>query len=52
MIHYLPPAVGCGISNYVGNEGMAIPAVAILVGVMAYIHFVLKPFDQAHETED
>jgi hypothetical protein len=52
IVHYLPPAVGCAISNYIGNEGMAIPAVAILVGVMAYIQFVLKPFDRANETED
>jgi hypothetical protein len=52
LIHYLPPAAGCGISNYLGNEGLAIPAVAILVGVMAYIYFVLKPFERSNETSD
>ncbi len=52
LIHYLPPAAGCGISNYLGNEGFAIPAVALLVGVMAYIYFVLKPFERSDETHD
>ncbi|MCP9222063.1 hypothetical protein MKP08_04795 [Erythrobacter sp. LQ02-29] len=42
--HYLPPAVGCALANYVGNEGYMIPAVALLVGVLAYTHIVLKPF--------
>jgi len=49
ITHYLPPAVGCGLSNYLGNEGLAIPAVALLVGVMAYIYFVLKPFDRSSD---
>lgn len=52
ITHYLPPAVGCGLSNYLGNEGMTIPAVALLVGVMAYIYFVLKPFERSDETHD
>jgi hypothetical protein len=47
--HYLPPAIGCGVSNYLGNEGYTIPAVALLVGVMAYIYFVLKPFDRSSD---
>jgi len=42
--HYLPPAVGCALANYVGNEGYMIPAVALLVAVLAYTHIVLKPF--------
>ena len=49
MVHYLPPAVGCGTSNYLGNEGFTLAAVGLLVAVMAYIYFVLKPFDQSSE---
>ncbi|MBP6030361.1 MAG: hypothetical protein KA533_02920 [Sphingobium sp.] len=41
--HYLPPAIGCALSNYLGNEGMAIPAILTLVAVGAYIVMVLKP---------
>lgn len=52
MLHYLPPAAGCAVSNYIGNEGYAIPAVALLVGVMAYITFILKPFDRSGSSEN
>ena len=44
IYHYAPPAVGCAIANYVGNEGYMVPAILIIVGVMAYIYYVLKPF--------
>lgn len=47
MINYFPPAVGCMAANYVGNEGWAVASIAIMVGVLAYIWFVIKPFDQA-----
>lgn len=47
ITHYIPPAVGCALSNYVGNEGYAVPAVTILVGVLAYTYFVLKPFESS-----
>jgi len=40
---YLPPAVGCALVNYVGNEGYTIPAALGLVVVLAYIYYVLKP---------
>lgn len=51
MLHYLPPAIGCAASNFLGNEGFAIPAVALLVMVMAYIKFVLKPFGGANGSQ-
>lgn len=41
---YLPPAVGCALANWLGNEGHAIPAVLVLVGVIGYTWYVLKPF--------
>jgi hypothetical protein len=43
---YLVPAVGCAVANYVGNEGYAVVAVAILAAVLAFIHYVLKPFQK------
>jgi hypothetical protein len=52
IVHYLPPAAGCGVSNYLGNEGFTLPAVGLLVAVMAYIYFVLKPFDHSNAGQD
>jgi hypothetical protein len=42
--HYLPPALGCALANYVGNAGHSVIAVALMVTVAAYILYVLKPF--------
>ena len=44
IYHYLPPAVGCAVANYVGNHGYGPLSAAIVVGVLAYIVVVLKPF--------
>jgi hypothetical protein len=46
MIHYLPPALGCALANYVGNEGYAIPAIVTLVAVLGYVWYVLKPLER------
>lgn len=46
MWHYLPPAIGCMAVNYIGDEGYPIPAVAMLVAVLAYIYYLLKPFSR------
>lgn len=51
MIHYLPPAAGCAISNYLGNEGYMLPAIALVVAAMAYIYFILRPFDRPSEDD-
>lgn len=42
--HYLPPTVGCAVSNYLGNNGNGIVAVIVLVASVVYIFKVLKPF--------
>jgi hypothetical protein len=39
---YAPPAVGCAVANYLGNEGIEWAALIILVAVAAYIFMVLK----------
>lgn len=41
--HYAPPAIGCALVNYLGNEGFAVVGIAVLVAVFAYIFYVLKP---------
>ncbi|MES2492304.1 MAG: XrtV sorting system accessory protein [Pseudomonadota bacterium] len=41
--HYLPPAIGCAAANYLGNHGQGILAVVIIVLVMVYVFYVLRP---------
>jgi len=41
---YLIAAVGCALTNYLGNEDMHIPAIAVILATLAYIHHVLRPF--------
>lgn len=44
ILSYLPPSVGCAVSNYLGNHGYDAFAVIGIVAVLAYSYFVLKPF--------
>lgn len=39
---YIPPAVGCAVANYVGNEGYDVAAAALVVAILVYIYQVLK----------
>jgi hypothetical protein len=55
MYQYAPPAIGCAVANYVGNQAvergdnmLAAVAVVIILAVIGYILYVLKPFNQAH----
>lgn len=43
LLDYLPPAIGCALANYAGNEGYPIIAVLLIAMVIAYVVFVLKP---------
>ncbi len=47
MYQYAPPAIGCAVANYMGNQGQDWVAVIIIVAVVGYILYVLKPFNQA-----
>jgi hypothetical protein len=44
ILHYLPPAVGCAVANYVGNEGQGLLSFIIVAVVLFYVLIVLKPF--------
>jgi len=44
ILQYLPPALGCACANYVGNHGSAIIAWVLIVAVLGYIVYILKPF--------
>ncbi|MCP3730832.1 hypothetical protein M9978_10360 [Sphingomonas sp. MG17] len=41
-IHYAPPAIGCALANYLGNEGMDLLAIMVLVASAAYVAYFLK----------
>jgi len=43
--HYLVAALGCAVTNYLGNEGYHIAAVALAVATLAFIVMVLRPLD-------
>jgi hypothetical protein len=43
MWHYLPPALGCVVANYLGNNDQRIIGIAIVLAVVGYILFVLEP---------
>ena len=45
IYHYLPPALGCALANYLGNHDQRFAAIAITIAVVGYILFVIKPFD-------
>lgn len=41
---YLAAAAGCGSANWLGNGGKDVAAIAVLLGVLAFIALVLKPW--------
>ncbi|MEN2785579.1 XrtV sorting system accessory protein [Sphingomonas qilianensis] len=41
---YAPPAIGCALSNWLGNNGHAAASIAVLAASIAYVFIVLKPF--------
>ncbi|OAN66848.1 XrtV sorting system accessory protein [Sphingomonas sp. TDK1] len=45
MISYLPPAIGCAVANYLGNEGYDLLAILTIGLVLAYIALVIKPYE-------
>ncbi|HEX8534630.1 MAG TPA: hypothetical protein VF662_10715 [Allosphingosinicella sp.] len=44
MWHYLAASIGCALSNYLGNSGFDLAAMAVLVLVAGFIFIVIRPF--------
>lgn len=40
--HYLLPAAGCAVANWLGNKGWHVPAVAVIAAILAYIYHLLR----------
>jgi len=43
--HYIVAALGCAVTNYVGNEGYHLIAAATGVATLGFIVMVLRPLD-------
>lgn len=43
MYQYAPPAIGCAVVNYLGNNGLPKLAILGIVAIVVYVWFVLKP---------
>jgi len=41
---YLPPALGCALANYLGNEGHGWVAALLLIACVLFTLVMLKPF--------
>ena len=46
IFHYLPPAVGCAVANWVGNppQNQGLISFLIVLTVLVYIAVILRPF--------
>jgi putative exporter of polyketide antibiotics len=47
IVHYVPPALGCALANWLGNNHQELLAVIVIAAVVAYTLLVLKPFSPA-----
>ena len=43
MWHYLVPCVGCGVANWLGNEGWDAAAVGMIAATLGYIFYFFRP---------
>ena len=43
LYHYFLPALGCGVANYLGNEGQDLAAILVLAAAVAYALHFLRP---------
>jgi hypothetical protein len=41
---YLGAGLGCAVANYIGNKGMHLIAIPLIVATLAFIYHFLKPF--------
>lgn len=43
MLHYAFPAIGCAVTNYLGNHDQHVLAILLFVAVVGYTFYFLKP---------
>lgn len=42
---YLGAGLGCAVSNYIGNKGIHLLAVPLILATLGFIWYYLRPFD-------
>ncbi len=42
--HYLVASAGCAVTNYFGNEGMHVIAIAAIIATGAFVVYFIRPF--------
>ncbi|MDP9086634.1 MAG: hypothetical protein M3N02_07720 [Pseudomonadota bacterium] len=49
MWHYLPPAGGCGVANWLGNGGHGLAAMMMIAATLGYVFYFLRsPSSPSH----
>ena len=43
IVAYIPPAIGCALANWLGNEGYLLPAILVIIASAAYYHLAIDP---------
>jgi hypothetical protein len=46
IYHYIPPALGCAVANWLGNQHQDLAAIATILASIIYAFVVLKPLKQ------
>jgi Ca2+/Na+ antiporter len=44
LLLYLAAAIGCAVANYLGNKGLHLLAVPLIVATVGFIIYFLRPF--------
>lgn len=46
IYHYAPPAIGCAVANWLGNQHQDLGAIAVILASIGYAIVVLKPLKE------
>lgn len=44
LLHYLVAGLGCAVANYFGNAGQDALAIILIVAILGFIVYFLRPF--------
>ena len=44
LLLYLGAGLGCAVANYVGNKGIHLVAVPLIIATVVFILYYLRPF--------
>ena len=44
LLLYLGAGLGCAVSNYIGNKGLHLVAIPLILATLAFIFYYLRPF--------